>query len=80
MSHIRKKEINLLIKTVYMFLPPAMGPVRTRHSSHDFAIQSSRSVDLAGWQVKTASIEMRAQLTLNLLNSQLYYLFYKLLS
>ena len=35
-----------------------MGPVRIRHSSHDFATQSSHSVDRAGWQVKMASIEI----------------------
>ena len=35
----------------------AMGPVRIRHSSHDFGWQSSHSVDLAGWQAKMASIE-----------------------
>ena len=35
-----------------------MGPVRIRHSSHDFATQSSHSVDLAGWQAKMASIEI----------------------
>ena len=29
-----------------------MGPVRIRHSSHDFGWQSSHSVDLAGWQAK----------------------------
>ena len=34
-----------------------MGPVRIRHSSHDFGWQSSHSVDLAGWQAKMASIE-----------------------
>ena len=35
-----------------------MGPVRIRHSSHDFATctQSSHFVDLAGWQAKMASI------------------------
>ena len=36
----------------------AMGPVRIRHSSHDFGWQSSHSVDLAGWQAKMASIEI----------------------
>ena len=35
-----------------------MGPVRIRHSSHDFGWQSSHSVDLAGWQAKLASIEI----------------------
>ena len=35
-----------------------MGPVRIRHSSHDFGWQSSHSVDLAGWQAKMASIEI----------------------
>ena len=35
-----------------------MGPVRIRHSSHDFGWQSSYSVDLAGWQAKMASIEI----------------------
>ena len=39
----------------------AMGPVRIRHSSHDFGWQSSHSVDLAGWQAKMASIEMWIQ-------------------
>ena len=33
-----------------------MGPVRIRHSSHNFATQSTHSVDLAGWQGKMASI------------------------
>ena len=35
-----------------------MGPVRIRHSSHDFGWQSSHSVDLAEWQAKMASIEI----------------------
>ena len=35
-----------------------MGPVRIRHSSHDFGWQSSHSGDLAGWQAKMASIEI----------------------
>ena len=35
-----------------------MGPVRIRHSSHDFGWQSSHFVDLAGWQAKLASIEI----------------------
>ena len=35
-----------------------MGPMRIRHSSHDFGWQSSHSVDLAGWQAKMASIEI----------------------
>ena len=35
-----------------------LGPVRIRHSSHDFGWQSSHSVDLAGWQAKMASIEI----------------------
>ena len=35
-----------------------MGPVRIRHSSHDFGWQSGHSVDLAGWQAKMASIEI----------------------
>ena len=34
-----------------------MGPVRIRHTSHDFGWQSSHSVDLAGRQAKMASIE-----------------------
>ena len=34
-----------------------MGPVRIRHSSHDFGWPSSHSVDLAGWQAKMASIK-----------------------
>ena len=34
-----------------------MGPVRIRPSSHDFATQSSHSMDRAGWQAKKASIE-----------------------
>ena len=33
------------------------GPVWRRHSSHEFATQSSHSVDLAGWQANMASIE-----------------------
>ena len=39
-------------------LAKKMGPVRIRHSSHDFGWQSSHSVDLAGWQAKMASIEI----------------------
>ena len=39
-------------------LETSMGPVRIRHSSHDFGWQSSHSVDLAGWQAKMASIEL----------------------
>ena len=39
-------------------MQPEMGPVRIRHSSHDFGWQSSHSVDLAGWQAKMASIEI----------------------
>ena len=35
-----------------------MGPVRIRHSSHNFGWQSSHSVDLAGWQAKMASIKI----------------------
>ena len=35
-----------------------VGPVRIRHSSHDFGWQSSHSVDLAGWQANMASIEI----------------------
>ena len=35
-----------------------MWPVRIRHSSHDFAPQSSHSVDLARWQAKMVSIEI----------------------
>ena len=35
-----------------------MGPVRIRHSSHDFGWLSSHFVDLAGWQAKMASIEI----------------------
>ena len=34
-----------------------MGPVRIRHSSHDFGWQSSHSVDLAGCQAKMASVK-----------------------
>ena len=40
------------------FFIQSMGPVRIRHSSHDFGWQSSHSVDLAGWQAKMASIEI----------------------
>ena len=32
--------------------PVGMRPLRTLHSFHDFATQSSHSVDLAGWQAK----------------------------
>ena len=39
--------------------PFLMGTVWIRHSSHDFGCQSSHSVDLAGWQAKMASIEIR---------------------
>ena len=35
-----------------------MGPVRMRHSSHDFGWQSSHSVDLTGWQAKMTSFEI----------------------
>ena len=35
-----------------------MGPVRIRHDSHEFATQSSHSVDRTGWQAKMASIEI----------------------
>ena len=35
-----------------------MGPVRIRHTSHDFGWQFRHSVDLAGWQAKMASIEI----------------------
>ena len=35
-----------------------MGPVRIRHSSHNFGWQPSHAVDLAGWQAKMASIEI----------------------
>ena len=35
-----------------------MGPVRIRHSSHGFGLQSSHSMDLAGLQAKIASIEI----------------------
>ena len=35
-----------------------MGLVRIRHSSHGFEWKSSHSVDLAGWQVKMASVEI----------------------
>ena len=38
-------------------LTSAMGPVRIRHCSYDFATQCSHSVDLAGWQAKMVSIE-----------------------
>ena len=33
-------------------------PVRIRHSSHEFATQSSHCVDRSGWQAKMASIEI----------------------
>ena len=39
-------------------LASPMGPVRLRHSSHDFGWQSNHSVDLAGWKAKMASIEI----------------------
>ena len=42
----------------YFVVVSSMGPVRIRHSSHDFGWQSSHSVDLAGWQAKMASIEI----------------------
>ena len=45
----------------FFFHYPLMGPVRIRHSSHDFGWQSSHSVDLAGWQAKMASIEIWIQ-------------------
>ena len=38
-------------------LDTIVGPVPIRHRSHDFATQSSLSVDRAGWQAKMASIE-----------------------
>ena len=38
----------------------AYGACAKRHnSSHSFATQSSHSVELAGWQAKMASIEIR---------------------
>ena len=43
-------------KTSLEFL--LMRRVRIRHSSHEFATQSSHSVDLAGWHAKMASIEI----------------------
>ena len=47
------------VMEIQAFSPaPTMGPVRIRHSSHDFGWQSSHSVDLAGWQAKMASIEI----------------------
>ena len=35
-----------------------MGPLQMRHCSHEFATQSSHSVDLAGWQAKMAIIDI----------------------
>ena len=35
----------------------SMGSVRIHQSSHNFATQSSHSVDLSGWLAKMASIE-----------------------
>ena len=45
-------------QTSCLFFFLRLGPVRIRHSSHDFGWQSSHSVDLAGWQAKMASIEI----------------------
>ena len=47
-------------KNVHTFSSGPMGPVQIRHCSHDFGWQSrhDRSVDLAGWQAKMASIEI----------------------
>ena len=53
----RKIELTAWGKKVPISLD-GMGPVRIRHSSHDFGWQSSHSVDLAGWQAKMASIEI----------------------
>ena len=36
----------------------SMGAVRISHSSHNFGLQSSHSVDLAGWLAKMAFIEI----------------------
>ena len=46
------------VAKVKMSLKALIGPVRIRHSSHDFGWQSSHSLDLAGWQAKMASIEI----------------------
>ena len=54
--HLGKSSSELLISVVFNQI--LMGPVRIRHSSHDFGWQSSQSVDLAGWQAKMASIEI----------------------
>ena len=43
----------IIVQMVYL----QMGPVRIRHRSHHFAIQSSHFVDRAGWQAKMASTE-----------------------
>ena len=48
----------LRVRKGWTFCKPKMGPVRIRHSSHDFGWQSSHSLDLAGWQAKMASIEI----------------------
>ena len=50
--------VNYHVHTDANTLTSTMGPVRIRHSSHDFGWQSSHSVDLAGWQAKMASIEI----------------------
>ena len=52
------------LKKIYIIVSPILtgcvliGPVRIRHSSPEFATQSSYSVDLTGWQAKMASIEI----------------------
>ena len=48
-------------KRFIQFQNSSTRPVRIRHSSHGVGWQSSHSVDLAGWQAKMASIEIRIQ-------------------
>ena len=54
----RLSEPGWTYKRLPRFSAGLMGPVRIRHSSHNFGWQSSHSVDLAGWQAKMASIEI----------------------
>ena len=46
----------ILASPKFFFFLKDNGPVRIRHTSHDFGWQSSHSVDLTGWQAKMASI------------------------
>ena len=58
-SYLTGRTVSCLrVRKGWTFCKPKRGPVRIRHSSHDFGWQSSHSVDLAGSQAKMASIEI----------------------